>query len=324
MRKRIETQVETQVETEVSPFVTAYGKLHKRMPYNLDRDTDTSFLDGQDGLQDAIIKVLESNPIVDSPLAFLKTAAKNATIDAARHFKCMKVEFFGDDIDTMDIALPNGSIVDLKNALQATLDGQEYDIFTAYSQGYTLAEIAAMQGIKHDMQVKRILFRASRKVESLGIAYWTEFKVECYQGKAGRPNCYYAPATGEPGTVVNRQYLCLDQSKPARQVMPSSYQGDMNPTSKLAAVEIASDTDSTSYHVRLQDMTYSGSALPAYSYNPTEPYANNREAMQLYANRKQYNKMIRDNSTVHYESRYKIEFMAGRFISTDHKYKDLP
>jgi len=315
MRKRIDAQV-TKVETEVNPFVTAYQKLAKRMPYNLDRDTDTSFLDGQDGLQDAIIKVLESNPIADSPLALLKTAAKNATIDISRHFKCMKVEFFGDDIDTMDIAMPDGQVTDLKNALQATLDGQEYDIFTSYSAGYTLAEIAATQGLKHDMQVKRILFRASRKVESLGIAYWTEAKVECYQGKAGRPNCYYAPATGIDGEVVNRQFLCLDQSKPARQVMPAGYDGDMTPTSKLAAVEIASDTDSTSYNVRLQDMTYSDSSFG--------PFEKNKEVNDLWHNKAQYNKMVRDEMTVIHESRYKIEFAHGRYISLDHLYKNLP
>jgi len=315
MRKRIDAQP-AKVETEVNPYLTAYGKLHKRMPYNLDRDTDTSFLDGQDGLQDAIIKVLESNPIADSPLAFLKTAAKNATIDIGRKFKCMKVEFFGDDIDTMDIAMPDGQVIDLKNALQATLDGQELDVFTAYSQGYTLAEIATMQSIKHDMQVKRILFRASRKVESLGIAYWTEAKVECYQGKAGRPNCYYAPATGEPGTVVNRQYLCLDQSRPARQVMPSSYQGDMNPTSKIAAVEIASDTDSTSYNVRLQDMTYSDSSFG--------PFEKNAEVLNLWHNKAEYSKMLRDEMTIVKESRYSIDFAHGRYISTDHLYKNLP
>ena len=315
MRKRIDAQV-TKVEMEVNPFVTAYQKLARRMAYNLDRDTDTNFLDAQDGLQDAIIKVLESNPIVDSPLAFLKTAAKNATIDISRHFKCMKVEFFGDDIDTMEVAMPDGQVVDLKNALQATLDGQEYDIFTAYSQGYTLAEIATMQGITHDMQVKRILYRASRKVESLGIAYWTEAKVECYQGKAGRPNCYYAPATGEPGTVVNRQFLCLDQSKPARQVMPTSYQGDMNPTSKLAAVEIASDTDSKSYNVRLQDMTYSDSSFG--------PFEKNKEVNDLWHNIAEYNKMLRDEMVVIQESRYNISFAHGRYISTDHLYKNLP
>jgi len=315
MRKRIDAQP-AKVETEVNPYLTAYGKLHKRMPYNLDRDTDTNFLDGQDGLQDAIIKVLESNPIADSPLALLKTAAKNATIDAARHFKCMKVEFFGDDIDTMEVALPTGEISDLRNALQATLDGQEFTIFTAYSAGYTLAEIAVMQGLKHDMQVKRILFRASRKVENLGIAYWTEAKVECYQGKAGRPNCYYAPATGISGEVVNRRFLCLDQSKPARQVMPLDYQGDMTPTSKLAAVEIASDTDSTSYNVRLQDMTYSDSSFG--------PFEKNAEVNFLYHNKAEYNKMLRDEMTVIHESRYDISFAAGRFISTDHMHKNLP
>ena len=315
MRKRIDAQV-AKVETEVNPFLTAYGKLHKRMPYNLDRDTDTSFLDGQDGLQDAIIKVLESNPIVDSPLAFLKTAAKNATIDAVRHFKCMKVEFFGDDIETMEVAMPDGQVIDLKNALQATLDGQEYDVFAAYSAGYTLAEIAAMQGIAHDMQVKRILYRASRKVESLGIAYWTEARVECYQGKAGRPNCYYAPATGISGEVVNRRFLCLDQSKPARQVMPSNYQGDMTPTSKLAAVEIASDTQSQSYNVRLQDMTYSDSSFG--------PFEKNVEVNFLYHNKAQYNKMLRDEMTVIHESRYNISFAAGRYISIDHMHKNLP
>ena len=320
MRKKIDAQV-AKVETEVNPFVMAYGKLHKRMTYNKDRDTDLSVLDYQDALQDTIIDVLEKNPFADSPVAFLKHATKMAVLRVDRY---AKVEFFGDDIDPVEVALPTGEISDLRNALQATLDGQEYTIFMAYSAGYTLAEIAAMQGLKHDMQVKRILYRASRKVENLGIAYWTEFKVECYQGKAGRPNCYYAPATGEPGPIVNRQFLCLDQSKPARQVMPAGYDGDMNPTSKIAAVEIASDTDSTSYHVRLQDMTYSDSTLPVYSYNPTEPYANNREAMQLYSNRKQYAKMIRDNSTVIQESRYNISFAAGRFISTDHLYKNLP
>jgi len=315
MRKRIDVQP-AKVETEVNPFMTAYGKLHKRMPYNLDRDTDTSFLDGQDGLQDAIIKVLESNPIADSPLAFLKTAAKNATIDIGRKFKCMKVEFFGDDIDTMDIAMPDGQVIDLKNALQATLDGQELDVFTAYSQGYTLAEIAAIQGIKHDMQVKRILYRASRKVENLGISYWIDAKVETYQGKAGRPNCYYAPATGISGEVVNRRFLCLDQSKPARQVMPLDYKGDMNPTSKLAAIEIASDTDSTSYDVRLQDMAYSDSSFG--------PFEKNKEVNFLYHNKAEYNKMVRDEMTVIHESRYNISFAAGRYISTDHLYKNLP
>jgi len=322
MRKRIDAQpakVETQVDS--NPFVTAYQTLHRRLSYSKDRDTDLSVLDYQDALQDTIIDVLEKNPFADSPVAFLKHATKLAVLRVDRY---AKVEFFGDDIDTMEVALPDGQVIDLKNALQATLDGQEYDVFTAYSSGYTLAEIAAMQGIAHDMQVKRILYRASRKVESLGIAYWIDAKVETYQGKAGRPNCYYAPATGISGEVVNRRFLCLDQSKPARQVMPTSYQGDMCPTSKLAAVEIASDTDSTSYNVRLQDMTYSDSTLPAYSYNPTEPYANNREAMQLYSNRKQYAKMIRDNSTVIHESRYNISFAHGRYISVDHLYKNLP
>ena len=322
MRKRIDAQpakVETQIDS--NPFVMAYQTLHKRLSYNKDRDTDLSVLDYQDALQDTIIDVLEKNPFADSPVAFLKHATKMAVLRVDRY---AKVEFFGDEIDTMEVAMPDGSIVDLKNALQATLDGQEYTIFMAYSQGYTLAEIAAMQGIAHDMQVKRILYRASRKVENLGIAYWTEAKVECYQGKAGRPNCYYAPATGIDGPIVNRQFLCLDQSRPAYKAMPLDYKGDMCPTSKIAAVEIASDTDSTSYNVRLQDMTYSDSTLPAYSYNPTEPYANNREAMQLYSNRKQYAKMIRDNSTVIHESRYDISFAAGRFISTDHMYKNLP
>ena len=126
----------------------------------------------------------------------------------------------------------------------------------------------------------------------------------------------YAPATGEPGTVVNRQFLCLDQSRPARQVMPTSYKGDMNPTSKIAAVEIASDTDSTSYNVRLQDMTYSDSSFG--------PFEKNKEVNDLWHNIAEYNKMVRDGMTVIHESRYNISFAHGRYISTDHLYKNLP
>ena len=112
MRKRIDAQpakVETQVDS--NPFVTAYQTLHKRLSYNKDRDTDLSVLDYQDALQDTIIDVLEKNPFADSPVAFLKHATKMAVLRVDRY---AKVEFFGDDIDTMDIALPNGSIVDLK------------------------------------------------------------------------------------------------------------------------------------------------------------------------------------------------------------------
>jgi len=98
--------------------------------------------------------------------------------------------------------------------------------------------------------------------------------------------------------------------------MPAGYDGDMNPTSKLAAVEIASDTDSTSYNVRLQDMTYSDSSFG--------PFEKNAEVNFLYHNKAQYNKMLRDEMTVIQESRYNISFAAGRFISTDHMHKNLP
>ena len=320
MRKRIDAQP-AKVETEVNPFVTAYQKLAKRLSYNRDRDTDLSVLDYQDALQDTIIDVLEKNPFADSPVAFLKHATKMAVLRVDRY---AKVEFFGDDIDPVEVALPDGSIVDLRNALQATLDGQEYTIFMAYSQGYTLAEIATMQGIKHDMQVKRILYRASRKVESLGIAYWTEAKVECYQGKAGRPNCYFAPATGISGEVVNRQFLCLDQNKVKKQLLPDNYSGDMIVNRKEAIVQIADALDKNKYSVVIMDSQYMSSTLPAYEYNPIEPYANNKEAMQLYTNRKQYVEMVRSNSIVVKENRYNIEFAEGRYISTDHKFKNLP
>ena len=184
-------------------------------------------------------------------------------------------------------------------------------------------------------QVKRIY----DKIDKLKVSYFYNSKYATFQGKQGKDggpkydsskvyneklDRYVDSIEVKEGEAVNRNFLCLDQSKPAYKAMPLDYKGDMCPTSKIAAVEIASDTDSTSYQVRLQDMTYSDSTLPAYSYNPTEPYANNREAMQLYSNRKQYAKMIRDNSTVVYESRYNISFAAGRFISTDHLYKNLP
>jgi len=352
MRKKIESKEVNRKEVKplkeveeknMETIESVYAKMSRRISYLKDRDTTSALLDFQDALQTVMVDI--GHKTILNPKHYIRRAVSFTMRDNRRE---ISLENFGDTLEvkySVDaegevkeekylapalIVNSQGEIVEVIHAITSILSPVEKEVFDFYTQGFTCKEIAEKIG-SNEKSIQRQVKRIYDKIDTLKVNYFYNSKYATFQGKQGRDggpkynmekkyneklDRYVDSEVVKEGEVVNRKFICLDQSRPARQVMPTSYQGDMCPTSKIAAVEIASDTDSTSYNVRLQDMTYSDSSFG--------PFEKNAEVNNLYHNKAEYNKMVRDNSTVVHESRYKIEFAAGRFISTDHMHKDLP
>jgi len=360
MRKKIESKEVNRKEVKplkevkeknMETIESVYVKMMRRISYLKDRDTTSQLLDYQDALQTVMTDIWGKQ--IDNPKHYIRRAVSFTMRDNRRE---ISLENFGDSLEvkySIDaegevkeekylapalIVNSQGEIVDVIHAIASILSPIEREVFDFYTQGFTCKEIASKVD-SNEKSIQRQVKRIYDKIDTLKVSYFYNSKYATFQGKQGKDGgpkydsskVYNVKLDGYvdsievmPNEVVNRNFLCLDQSKAKKTLLPANYQGNMIVNRKEAIVQIADALDKNKYSVVIMNSQYMDSTLPAYSYNPTEPYANNQEAMQLYANRKQYNKMIRDNSTVHYESRYKIEFMAGRFISTDHKYKDLP
>ena len=126
-----------------------------------------------------------------------------------------------------------------------------------------------------------------------------------------------------PNEVVNRNFLCLDQSKAKKTLLPDNYSGVMTVNRKEAIVQIADALDKNKYSVVIMNSQYMDSELPAYEYNPIEPYAQNKEAMYLYKNKKQYVEMIRSNSIVVKENRSNPVFTETKYMDTTGRFKNI-
>jgi hypothetical protein len=221
-----------------------------------------------------------------------------------------------------------GEVIAAREAIQKLLTLTEYEVITLYGQGFTLEEIAVKIGLDHPEKVKRILFRSRGKVDSLKMEVMYDSKIAAYQGKQGKADIKYKDTIYNektdtykevkhiPSEVINRKFICLDQSKVKKQLLPENYSGDMCPCRKEVITEIASDTDSKKYEAKILNGQYMESNLG--------PFTSNKEVIQLYFNRHEYSQMLRSEMTVIKEKRYAIEFQTGRYISTDHKFKNLP
>jgi len=344
MRKQIEVIGKNEVIKEVKQFngeesqmenlLKFYAKTFKRMSYTKDIDTQKERLDYMECLQEVIANYLENKTEVINLKYYILRAAKNEMKD--RYKKESRMDITDENFEAEIFCFNLGEVIAAKEAIQKLLTVTEYGVITSYGQGFTLDEIAIKIGVAEAKQVQRILFKARKKIDTLKMEVMYDSKIAAYQGKQGKADIKYQDTIYDekldtykevkhiPSEVINRKFICLDQSKVKTTLLPDNYSGDMTVNRKEAIVQIADALDKNKYSVVIMNSQYMSSTLPAYSYNPTEPYANNKEAMQLYKNKKQYAAMIRSNCIVVKENRYNIEFAEGRYISIDHKFKNLP
>jgi len=313
-------------ESQMENLLKFYAKTFKRMSYKKDADTDKAKMDYAECLQEVIANYLEKKPEVQNLKYYILRAAKNEMKD--RYKKENRIDLTDQNFEAEIFCFNLGEVIAAKEAIKKLLTISEYEVITLYGQGFTLDEIAVKIEVNQAVQVSRILFRAYKKIDSLKMEVMYNSKVAQYQGKQGKADIKYRdtiydPKTDTykevkhiPGEVINRKFICLDQSKVKTQLLPANYSGNMVVNRKEVITEIASDTDKNKYEVKTLNGQYMNSSFG--------PFTSNKEVIQLYYNRHEYNKMLRSNCTVVEESRYKIEFQTGRYISTDHKFKNLP
>jgi DNA-directed RNA polymerase specialized sigma24 family protein len=351
MRKRIEKEVnrkevkqsnEVIGEKKMDTIESVYAKMSRRISYLKDRDTTSKLLDFQDALQEVMSEVIGKT--IENPKYYIRRAVSNRMKNNRRE---ISLENFGDTLEvkySIDegevkevksispalIVNSQGEIVTVIEAINRVLSPVEKIVFDFYTQGYTCKEIAVKVG-SNEKSIQRQVKRIYDKIEVLKIPYFYNSHYATFQGKVGKAgdpkynmekkyneklNRYVDSEVVNPGEVINRKFVCLDQVKVKKQLLPDNYSGNMVVNRKEVIAEIADPIDPKKYRKVILNSQYMNSNLG--------PFTSNKEVIQLYYNRHEYNKMLRSNCTVVKENRYSIEFQTGRYISTDHKYKNLP
>jgi len=334
MRKQIETIGKSEVAKEVKQFngegskmenlLKFYAKTFKRMSYTKDVDTDKQRMDYAECLQEVITNYLEKKPEVENLKYYLLRAAKNEMKD--RYKKESRLDITDENFEAEIFSFNLGEVTTAREAIQKLLTVTEYEVVTLYGQGFTLDEIAVKIGVGQAEQSKRILFKARKKIDTLKMETMYNSKIAQYQGKQGKADIKYTDTVYNekldtykiieypPSEAINRKFVCLDQNKVKTTLLPDNYSGNLCVNRKEAVVQIADALDKNRYSVTILNSQYMNSEVA--------PFENNKEVIQLFKNRSEYNKMVKSNCTMIEESRYNIEFGRGKYISTDHKYLD--
>jgi len=319
--------------SQMENLLKFYAKTFKRMSYRKDADTDKAKMDYAECLQEVIANYLEKKPVVENLKYYILRAAKNEMKD--RYKKENRIDLTDENFEAEIYCFNLGEVIVANEAIKKLLTVTEYEVITLYGQGFTLDDIAVKIGVNQAVQVSRILFRAYKKIDSLKMEVMYDSKIAAYQGKQGKADIKYRDTIYDPKTdtykevkhnpseVINRKFICLDQSKVKTQLLPDNYSGNMVVNRKEAIVEIADAIDPKKYSKVFLNSQYMNSTLPAYSYNPAEPYANNKEAMYLYYNRKQYAEMVRSNSTVVKENRSNPVFTSTKHMDTTGRFRNI-
>jgi len=352
MRKKIESkevnrkEVKPLKEVEEKKMETiemVYEKMSRRISYLKDRDTTSKLLDYQDALQTVMTDIWGKEIL--NPRHYIRRAVSFTMRDNRRE---ISLENFGDSLEvkySVDsegevkeekylapalIVNSQGEIVEVIHAITSILSPVEKEVFDFYTQGFTCKEIAEKIG-SNEKSIQRQVKRIYDKIDTLKVNYFYNSKYATFQGKQGRDggpkyniekkynaklDRYVDSEVVKEGEVINRKFICLDQSKAKKTLFPDNYSGDMVVNRKEAIVQIADALDKNKYSVVIMNSQYMNSNLGNFE--------NNKEVIQLYKNRSEYSKMLRSNCTVVKEKRYNIEFAEGRYISVDHKFKNLP
>jgi len=352
MRKKIESKevnrkevkpLKEVKEKKMETIESVYAKMSRRISYLKDRDTTSKLLDYQDALQTVMTDIWGKDIV--NPKHYIRRAVSFTMRDNRRE---ISLENFGDSLEvkySVDsegevkeekylapalIVNSQGEIVEVIHAITSILSPIEKEVFDFYTQGFTCKEIAEKIG-SNEKSIQRQVKRIYDKIDKLKVSYFYNSKYACFQGKQGKDggpkynmekkyneklDRYVDSEVVKPNEVINRKFICLDQSKVKSTSLPANYQGNMIVNRKEVITEIASATDKNKYEVKILNGQYMESNLG--------PFTSNKEVIQLYYNRHEYSKMLRSEMTVVKENRYNIEFAEGRYISTDHKFKNLP
>jgi DNA-directed RNA polymerase specialized sigma24 family protein len=311
--------------SQMENLLKFYAKTFKRMSYRKDADTDRTRMDYMECLQEVIANYLENKPEVNNLKYYILRAAKNEMKD--RYKKESRMDITDENFEAEIYCFNLGEVIAANEAIQKLLTVTEYEVITLYGQGFTLDEIAVKIEVNKAEQVRRILFRARSKVDSLKMEAMYDSKVAQYQGKQGKADIKYRDTIYDekldtykavkhnPSEVINRRFICLDQSKVKTQLLPADYSGNLCPCRKEVITEIASDTDKNKYEVKTLNGQYMGSRLPDFETN--------KEVIQLFHNRSEYNKMIRSNSIVVKEKRSNPVFTSTKYMDTTGKFRNI-
>lgn len=335
MRKKIEVIGKSEVIKEVKQFngeevkmenlLKFYAKTFKRMSYTKDVDTDKQRLDYMECLQEVIANYLENKTEVVNLKYYILRAAKNEMKD--RYKKESRLDITDENFEAEIFCFNLGEVITAKEAIKKLLTTTEYEVITSYGQGFTLDEIAVKIGVADAKQIQRILFRARKKIDTLKMEVMYDSKIAAYRGKQGKADIKYQDTIYDekldtykevkhiPSEVINRKFICLDQSKVKSTSLPANYSGDMVVNRKEAIVEIADALDKDKYNVVILNAQYMNSNLG--------PFEINKEVIQLFKNRSEYTNMLRSEMTAVKENRNNPIFTETKYMDTTGRFKNI-
>jgi DNA-directed RNA polymerase specialized sigma24 family protein len=304
--------MKTQTETEKS-----YEKTFKRFG----PEKTVNDLDYQDAVQDAVLdNILKQNE--NLTVAHLRHAAKQNWLDA-RERKSHLMAFGNFDLSQANLeneifCRNTGEVIQAKMAISKALKPLEAEIIELYGQGYTFQEIASLKGLGSKMAVKRIYNKASKKIETLGVSYLSDFRYAGAQFRGKRDKVRFTSKPEANSLPVKRSFLCLDQSKPSVKRYKENYQGDMCPTLPPAFQVVDFVSLPFSYKTTRQVSTLSGSF---WSKSNALGISRNKEFLLLIKNADEYEKMNRPKVSV--KRKRPWTFGNGQFISLCGKYLNI-
>lgn len=294
-----------------SKTVSNYRKCFKKFG----KEISTNDLDYQDALQDAILDSLEKGK-TDQTIANIRHETKCNYLNLKEKFA--RYDLTADNLESEIFNRNTGEVVEAKNAIKQTLKPLEQEIIDLYGQGYTFEKIAELKALNSKMEAKRLYDKASKKIDSLKIAYLYDCRYATYQFKGKRDKPKFKPKPEANGIPIKRNYLCLDQFHDMpKQYRNGNYDANLCPTKPKDFEVIEFISLPFSIHVNRIVKTINGSWL---QNSDTIGLTRNKELIQIKANEAKYNKMLMNN----YKKPEKIyRFGNGKHISFDGKYINI-
>lgn len=290
--------------------VKSYRQVFKR--FGDEKSTDD--MDYQDSIQNAILdNLLKSNE--NLTISNLRHAAKQNWIDAKR--KTARYDLTSDNLEAEIFNRNMGEVMEAKEAISKALDAHSQEIVELYGHGYTLKEIASLKGLKHDMEVKRILDKAEKKIDKLAISYLCDARYAIYQHKGKRDKPKFSAKPEANSQTIKRNFLCLDQNKNPLPTVKPNYSANVCPTKPkgfeiIEYISLYNSHKVYEYKHVITDNIYSNQ-----TYNGI---CQNKEYIQIKANEAKYNKMLTSN----YKKPEKVyRFGNGKYISFDGNYLNI-
>jgi DNA-directed RNA polymerase specialized sigma24 family protein len=289
-------------------------KSYRQVFKSFGKEKDINDLDYQDSVQDAILdNLLKSNE--NLTVSNLRHAAKQNWIDAKR--KLARFDLTSDNLDSEIYARNLGEVMEAKQAIDKALEPLQAEIVSLYGQGYTLKEIASLKGFKHDMEVKRILDKAEKKIDSLCVSYLYDERYATYQHKGKRDKPKFSAKPEANGIAINRRFLCLDQTRNYMPKTKPNYSANVCPVKPKGFEIIEYIAAYNSHKVYEYKHTISDNIYSNQTYNGV---IQNKEYIQIKANEAKYNKMI----CASYKKPEKTyRFGNGKFVSFDGNYLNI-